>query len=39
MRKRAADDNRQELLLAQAMIYFVFIGAATVAVALAAHLH
>jgi hypothetical protein len=32
-------ENHQELLLAQAMIYFVFIGVATVAVALAAHLH
>jgi hypothetical protein len=38
MRKRLVE-NREELLLAQAMVYFVFIGAATVAVALAAHLH
>ena len=32
-------DNREELILAQAMIYFVFLGAATVAIALAAHVH
>lgn len=38
MHKRFAD-NREELILAQAMIYFVFLGAATVAVALAAHVH
>jgi hypothetical protein len=37
MRKRV-NDARQELLLAQALIYFVFIGIATVAIALAAHL-
>jgi len=38
MHKRFAE-NRGELILAQAMVYFVFIGAVTVAVALAAHLH
>lgn len=38
MRKRFAE-NREELIVAQALVYFVFIGAATVAVALAAHLH
>ncbi len=38
MRKRFAE-NHEELLVAQAMVYFVFLGAATVAVALAAHLH
>ena len=31
-------EMREELVLAQALIYFVFIGGATVAVALAAHL-
>lgn len=36
--RRRLDDAHQELLLAQALIYFVFIGIATVAVALAAHL-
>ena len=39
MGKRDADENRQESIVASAMVYFVFIGAATVAVALAAHLH
>jgi len=29
---------RDELIVAQALVYFVFIGAATVAAALAAHL-
>jgi hypothetical protein len=38
MHKRFTEKN-QELLVAQAMVYFVFLGAATVAVALAAHLH
>jgi hypothetical protein len=38
MRKRAFD-NRGELMLANAMVSFVFLGAATVAIALAAHLH
>ena len=38
MHKPAAE-NRDELVLASAMVYFVFLGAATVAVALAAHLH
>jgi hypothetical protein len=28
---------RDELLIAQALVYFVFVGAATVAAALAAH--
>jgi len=37
MRKRIAE-NHEELLLAKAMVYFVMIGAATVAAALAAHL-
>jgi hypothetical protein len=30
---------RDELILAQALVYFVLIGTATVAAALAAHLH
>jgi hypothetical protein len=30
---------RDELIVAQALVYFVFIGTATVAAALAAHLH
>jgi len=30
---------RDELIFAQALVYFVFIGAATVAIALAAHMH
>jgi hypothetical protein len=30
---------RDEVVLANVMVYFVFLGAATVAVALAAHLH
>jgi hypothetical protein len=38
MRKRATD-NRDELMLANVMVAFVFFGAATVAIALAAHLH
>lgn len=38
MRKRFGE-NHEELLVAKALILFVFIGAATVAVALAAHLH
>jgi len=37
MHKRTAD-NRDVLVVANAMVYFVFLGAATVAVALAAHL-
>lgn len=40
MRERCVDDdNCEEQLLARAMVSFVFIGAATVAAALAAHLH
>lgn len=39
MRERRPGENREELILARAMVFFVFIGAATVAVALAAHLH
>lgn len=31
-------DLREELILAQALIYFVFIGIGTVTVAVAAHL-
>jgi len=38
MKKHRLNDVRQELLLAQALIYFVFIGAGTVAIAVAAHL-
>jgi hypothetical protein len=38
MRERLTE-MQEELLLAKAMIYFVFIGAATVAIALAAHAH
>jgi hypothetical protein len=38
MRKRTAQ-CRDEVVLANIMVYFVFLGAATVAVALAAHLH
>lgn len=38
MHKRTVE-NRVELLLAHVMVYFVLLGAATVAVALAAHLH
>jgi hypothetical protein len=37
MRKRSVDVN-QELILARVMVWFVLIGAATVAMALAAHL-
>jgi hypothetical protein len=37
MHKRL-NDAHQELLLAQALIYFVFIGIATIAIAVAAHL-
>ena len=36
---KPATENRDELVVASAMIYFVFLGAATVAVALAAHVH
>lgn len=38
MHDRSAE-NRDVLVIANAMVYFVFLGAATVAVALAAHLH
>lgn len=38
MRKHTAE-CRDETVIANAMVYFVFLGAATVAVALAAHLH
>lgn len=38
MHNRSAD-NHDVLVVAKAMVYFVFLGAATVAVALAAHLH
>jgi hypothetical protein len=30
---------RDVLILAQGLVYFIFIGAATVAIAVAAHLH
>jgi hypothetical protein len=33
------NDTRDVLLLAEGLIYFVFIGAATVAIALAAHIY
>ncbi len=33
-----ADDTRDVLIFAQGLIYFVFLGAATVAIAVAAHL-
>jgi hypothetical protein len=38
MRKRLSE-MREEIIIAQALIYFVFIGAATVAVAVAALSH
>jgi hypothetical protein len=33
------NETRDVLLLAEGLIYFVFIGAATVAIALAAHIY
>lgn len=36
MRKRTAE-GRDVLVVANVMVYFVFLGAATVAIALAAH--
>lgn len=38
MNKRRLSDVHEELVLAQLLIYFVFIGIATIAVALATHL-
>lgn len=32
-------ENREELVLASAMVYFVLLGTVTVAAAVAAHLH
>jgi hypothetical protein len=33
------NESRDVLLLAEGLIYFIFIGAATVAIALAAHVY
>lgn len=33
------NDTRDVLLLAEGLIYFVFVGAATVAIALATHIY
>jgi hypothetical protein len=33
------NETRDVLLLAEGLVYFVFIGAATVAIALAAHIY
>lgn len=38
MHKQNAE-NRDELILASAMVYFVLLGSVTVAAAVAAHLH